>query len=106
LKENKFSLFIDKFTITALDEYNFGLYETRDKKEFQGELKEGETRKLHGYYSSLSGALHKIVNLALLSKDEHYTVSSLKDDLDALYESVNDRFNNVKSKQFKQGTQL
>jgi len=106
LKENKFSLFIERFSITALDEYNFGLYETRDKKEFQGERRDGETRKLHGYYSTLSGAINKIVNLALLSKDEQYTVLSLKNDLDALYQSVNDRFHNVKSKQFQQGTQL
>jgi len=106
VKENKFSLFISRFSIIALDNYNFALYETREKKEFQGKLEKGETKKLHGYYSNLASALHKIVNLALLTKDEHYIVSSLKDDLNALYQSVNDRFNNIKPKQFTKGEEL
>ena len=96
----QFKLSLDRFEIIALDNYNFGLYETREKKSFRGKKSQGETKELHGYYSDLASALNKIGKLAFLREDELCIVQDLKEATEGLTAHLNERFGNIKPKQF------
>lgn len=87
---------IGKYTIMSLDEYNFGLYETKAKGSFRGETREGTSEKLIGYYGNLGGALNKIVNETLLSSDEHFTAQSIKEAFTTVETNLNDAYGKVK----------
>jgi len=58
---------IGKYTIKALDEFNFGLYETRKKGVFKGKKTEGNKEHLIGYFGYLSMAMGKIISLEVLN---------------------------------------
>ena len=97
----QFKLSLDKFEIIALDNYNFGLYETREKKTFRGKKSQGEKKELHGYFSNLASALNKIVNLAILREDDLCIVQDLKEAITTLTAHLNERFENIKPRHFK-----
>jgi len=96
----QFKLSLDRFEIIALDNYNFGLYETREKKTFRGKKSQGEKKELHGYFSDLASALNKIVKLAFLREDELCIAQDLKEAITTLKTHLNDRFGDIKPRQF------
>jgi len=96
----QFKLSLDRFEIIALDNYNFGLYETREKKLFRGKKSQGETKELHGYFSDLASALNKIAKLAPLREDELCIAQDLKEAITTLKTHLNERFGNIKPKHF------
>ncbi len=101
-----FKFNINAFEIIALDEYNFSLFETRDKKAVRGKQSEGKTKVHLGYFANLASALNKIAKSALITKDELYTVQELERAINALESSLNDRFKDIKPKHFNKGAKL
>ena len=87
---------IGKYTVTTLDEYNFGLYETKKKGTFRGVESEGNKEHLIGYYGSLNGAMNKIVNETLLSSDEHFTAQSIKEAFTTVETNLNNAYSKIK----------
>ena len=85
------SISIGKYTIKAMDEFNFALYETREKGTFRGKKGEGTTESLVGYYGYLNMAMSKIVNLESLK-----AISSSDEYLDA--KSILEAFNTIETK--------
>ncbi len=101
-----FSLIIDKYKIIAEDEYNFKLTETRAKKSFRGKKGIGDKTITHGFFSTLPSALNKLTKLALLTKDELYTIEELKSAFNTLENNIKERFRDIKPNQFKKGVKL
>ena len=97
---------LDDFEIVVADEYNFALYQIRDKQEFRGKKSAGKTKVLLGYYGNLSSALDKIVNLALLSQDKQLSTQELKEAITRLETHLKERFGNIKPKHFNKKTIL
>ena len=91
---------LDNFEIVVADEYNFALYQFREKQEFRGQKPDGRKKVLLGYYGNLSSALNKIVNLALLSQDEQIPIQELKNAIERLETHLKERFENIKPKHF------
>ena len=71
---------IGRYTIIKEDEFNFGLYETREKGSFRGKKAEGTKENLIGYYGYLDVAMSKIISSELLNKlDEHCVAEDIKE---------------------------
>jgi len=102
----RFKLSLDSFEIVAIDDFNFALYEIRDKKHFGSKKAQGKTKELHGYYGNLASALNKIVNLALLKEDRLNTIQELKEAIIALETQLKDEFANITPSHFKKNTIL
>ena len=92
---------LDNFEIVVADEYNFALYQIRDKRDFKSKkITDGKTKVLLGYYGNLSSALNKIVNLALLSQDEQIPIQELKNAIERLETHLKERFGSIKPRHF------
>jgi hypothetical protein len=76
-----------------IGEHSFDLYQTRPPK--QSHLTKGteEIRCCHGYFSKLPGAIRKIVQLDLSSRDETVSLSNFVEQYQSLLTEIEDKLN-------------
>ena len=92
------------FTITALDEYNFALYEEKEKGKFRGKETKGVKQQLIGYYGTLGGALNALLKQHFISRIDKDTAESLLSGLTALETKINEQFGHIKTKDIQDET--
>ena len=87
---------LDKYKLVVQDEYNLKLSEVVPKKAaFGKEPENGETsEKFIGYFSTLSGAIKKILNLELKKMSDTQVLENIVKDISSLESCIELRFGN------------